>query len=118
MSVCMLTVSKALDMSSATTMVLCGGAFWLKPFVMLLFRVCRAVVVECLALKPCWCVVCGMFAVMWGSIIFSRVLAIGVMSAMGLYEVPMLRSLPGLGIGMMLASFHVWGMVFVFRAVL
>ena len=47
-SLCRWTVSKALFMSSATAMVLCGGWFMLKPFVMMLFMLCSAVVVQCL----------------------------------------------------------------------
>ena len=46
MSECMLTVSKALDMSKATVIVLCGGFCWLNPCVMLLLMLCSAVVVE------------------------------------------------------------------------
>ena len=50
--------------------------------------------------------------------IFSRVLAIGDRSAMGLYDVPIEVSLFGLGIGMTLACFQVLGMMFVLSAVL
>ena len=45
-NLCVSTVSNALDMSSAITIVLSGGAVLLKPFVMILFSECRAVVVE------------------------------------------------------------------------
>ena len=83
-SVCRFTVSNALDISSAIASVLCGGLCWLKPVVMMLFILCRAVVVECCFRKPCWCV-CGVkLDVRYGRIIFSRVLAIGEMSAIGL----------------------------------
>ena len=51
--VCMLTVSKALLMSSATVIVHYGGLFWLKSFEMVLFMLCSAVLVEWLLLKPC-----------------------------------------------------------------
>ena len=37
---------------------------------------------------------------------------------MGLYEVPLLVSLLGFGIGTMLANFHMWGTMFLVRAVL
>ena len=37
---------------------------------------------------------------------------------MGLYEVPLSVSLLGFGIGTMLANFHVWGIMFLLRAVL
>ena len=50
--------------------------------------------------------------------IFSRVLAIGEMSAIGLYDVLVLGSLLCLGIGIILASFQRWGIVFVFSAML
>ena len=42
-SVCMLTVSNALLMSSATVIVRSGGLFWLKPVAMVLFMLCSAV---------------------------------------------------------------------------
>ena len=48
----MLTVSKVLVMSSALRIVL-WGYFLLKPVVMVLLIWCKAVVVECAALKPC-----------------------------------------------------------------
>ena len=53
MSLFMLTVSKALLMSSATTIVRAGGGFELKPCVIALLILCSAVVVECFVLKPC-----------------------------------------------------------------
>ena len=52
-SVCKLTVSNALLMSRAIASVRCGGLFWLKPVVIMLFIVCNAVVVECCVRKPC-----------------------------------------------------------------
>ena len=81
---CRFTVSKALDMSSATVIVLWGGFAWLRPWVMVVFISCRAVVVECLVLKPCWKLWEGMFVVMCGSSIFSSVFAMGERSAIGL----------------------------------
>ena len=48
--VCVLIVSKALLMSSATVTVRAGGAIWLNPFAIVLFNVCSAVTVECNAL--------------------------------------------------------------------
>ena len=48
---------------------------------------------------------------MYGSSVFSRVFAITERNEMGLYDVPMFMSLFGFGIGMMFASFHVWGMM-------
>ena len=46
----MLTVSKALLISSATVIVRAGGAIWLNPFATVLLSVCIAVTVECCAL--------------------------------------------------------------------
>jgi len=42
-----LTVSKALLMSSATAIVRDGGVIWLKPFAIVLLMLCSAVTVEC-----------------------------------------------------------------------
>ena len=50
--------------------------------------------------------------------IFSNVLAIGEISAMGLYEVPIDVSLLGFGMGIILACFQMLGMVFVLSAML
>ena len=102
-SVCMLTVSNALLMSSPTVSVRYGGLFWLKPVVMGLFMLCSAVLVEWLVLKP-WCVeMCVMLYVMYGSSVFSSVFAIPEGSEMGLYDVPMFMYL----FCIMFASFHV-----------
>ena len=46
LSVCMLTVSNALLMSSATVIVRSCGLFWLKPVAMVLFMLCRVVAFE------------------------------------------------------------------------
>ena len=62
--VCMLTVSNALLMSSATVIVRSGGLFWLKPVDMVLFMLCIAVLVELLLLKPC-CVLLSLREVRW-----------------------------------------------------
>ena len=104
-SVCILTVSNAFLMSSATMIVRSGGLFWLKPIVMVLFMLCSDVLVEWLLLKPCCLKMCGMLFVMYGSSVFSSVCAITEGSEMGLYDVPMFMSL--FGFGMMFASFHV-----------
>ena len=50
----MLTVSKALLMSRATTTVRDGFFLSLKPVVIVLLMWWSAVDVECLPLKPCW----------------------------------------------------------------
>ena len=57
---------------------------------------------ECLVLNPCCVEMFGMFCVMYGRITFSSVFAITDRRDIGLYDVPMLMSLLGLGIGMML----------------
>ena len=105
-NVCMFTVSNALLMSSATAMVRVGGMGWLKPVATVLLMLCSAVFVECLVLNPCCVVMYGMFCVMYGRITFSSVFAITDRRDIGLYDVPMLMCLFGLGIGMMFASFQ------------
>ena len=83
-----------------------GGMGWLKPVATVLLKLCGAVFVECLILNPCCVVIFGMFCVMYGRITFSSVFAITDRRDIGLYDVPMLMSLLGLGVGMMLARFH------------
>ena len=78
-NVCMFTVSNAFLMSNATAIVRVGGMGWLKSVATVLLMLCSAVFVECLVLNPC----CDVW-----------------------YDVPMLMSLLGLGIGMMVANFH------------
>ena len=63
-SVCMLIVSKALLISSATVIVRAGGAIWLNRFATVLFSVCSTVAVECCVLYPYCMGVFRMFAVM------------------------------------------------------
>ena len=48
-----------------------------------------------------------MLFVMYGSSVFSSVVAIAERNEMGLYDVPMFMYLFGFGIGMKFASFHV-----------
>lgn len=55
--------------------------------------------------------VLGMCGVMRVRIIFSRVLAMGERREMGLYDVLHEVSFWDLATGMMLAVFHVWGMI-------
>ena len=93
-----------------------GGRFWLKPETMWSVNWCKAVTVECLCLKPCWCGGIFTLSVKCGSMTFSSVLAIGERREMGLYEVPRNGSLFGLGIGIILASFQIWGIWFEFIA--
>ena len=56
-------------------------------------------------------------AVMQGRRIFSSVLEIIERRDMGLYEVPLSMSLLDFGIGIMLANFHMCGIMLVLRAV-
>ena len=91
-------------LSIATVIVRSGGLLWLN---MVLIMLCSAVFVEWLLLKPCCVEMGGMLFVMYGSSVFSSVLAITERSEMGLYDVPMFMSLVGFGISMMFASFHV-----------
>ena len=53
-SVCMVIVSKALVISSATVIVHAVGVVWLNPFATVLFNVCNAVTVK-------WCCVVRVF---------------------------------------------------------
>ena len=80
----MSTVSKALVMSSAVMIVRLGGFLVLKPVVIVLLMLCNAVSVECSFLKPCWNECCGMCVVMYGSMIFSSVFAMGERREIGL----------------------------------
>ena len=61
-SMCMLIVSKALLLSSATVIVRAWGTIWLNHFATVLFSVCSAVTVECCVLYPCCMGMFGMFA--------------------------------------------------------
>ena len=56
-----------------------------------------------------------MLLVMCSRMIFSSVSAMGESSDMGLYDAPRVVSLPGLEIGIILAIFHVCGILFVRR---
>ena len=75
---CILTVSNALLMSSATVIVRSGGLFWMKPVAMVLFMLCSAVLLGWLILKPCCVEMCGMLFVMYGSSVFSSVFFISL----------------------------------------
>ena len=60
----------------------------------------------------------GMFCVIYGRITFSSVFAITYRRDIGLYDVPMLISLLGLGTGMMLSSFQTCGILLSLSAAL
>ena len=108
MCVCLLC-QKDLLISSATVIVRAGGAIRWNPFATVLFTVCSAVIVE-------WaCLVCLRLCKEEGS---SPVLAITERRDMGLYELPLSMSLLGFGMGTMVASFHMCGIMLVLRAVL
>ena len=109
-NVCMFTVSNDLLMSNATAIVRVGGMDWLKPVATVLLM-CSAVFVKGLVLNSCCVVMFGMFCVIYGRITFSSVFAITDRRDIGLYDVPMLMSLLGLGTGMMLANFHTCGIL-------
>ena len=87
----MLTVSNALIMPSAIVILHSGSLFWLKHVAMLLFMLCSAVRVEWLLLKPSCVEMCSMFLI-YGSSVFSSVIAITERTEMGLYDVPMFMS--------------------------
>ena len=90
-NVCMLTVSNALLMSNATAMVRVDGMGWLKTVATVLLMLCSAV----------FGFVCSVLCKEESS---SRVIT--GRRDIGLYDVTMLMSLLGLGIGMMLANFQ------------
>ena len=83
--VCMLTVSNNLLISSVTVIVCSTGLFWLNLFAMVLFIVCRAVLVDWLILKPCCVEICETLFVMY---VFSS-----ERSEMSMYHVSMFMSL-------------------------
>ena len=90
---------------------------WLNPFATVLFNVCNAITVECCVLYSCCVSVFGMFAVMYRRRLFSIVFLITEMRDIGVYEVPLSMSLLGFGMGAMLATFHMCGIMLVLRAV-
>ena len=85
----------------------------MKPVATVLLMLCSAVLVECLALNTC-CVV-------WCHIRKNHLLkcfAITDRRDIGLYYVPMLMSLLGLGTGMMLANLYTCGILLSLSAAL
>ena len=59
--VCMLTMSNALLMSSATVVVRSGDLFWLNPIAMVMFILCRVVAFEAMLCGDVWDVVCDVW---------------------------------------------------------
>ena len=72
----------------------------------------RAVVVECLDLKPCWWEHWGRCGLMTVWIMDSKIFASGESSAMGLYDVCWFGSLLGLRMGRIFAVFQALGIIF------
>jgi len=108
-------VSKALLISRDTRTVRAEG-FLLNPSTILLFILCKAVVVEWFLLKPCWQSSWFMLFVIDGRMIFSNVLMIGDNREIGLYEVPSFEFFPGFNIGTIFEVFQICGMMFSFMA--
>ena len=114
---CVLIVSKALLISSATVIVRAGGASWLNPVATVLFTVCSAVTVECSAFVP------ALLGCVWYVCCYVRkkallqCLSITTRRDMGMDEVPLSMCFLGFGIGTMLANFHMCGIMMVLRAV-
>ena len=113
----MFIVLKALLISSATVIVRTRGVIWLNPFAAVLFTVCTAITVECCLWYPCCVSVFGMFAVMYGRRLFPGVFTIPERRDMGMYEMPLSMHLLYFGMWIMLANFHVCGIMLVLRAV-
>ena len=103
--------------SSVTVIVRAGGAIWLNPFATVAFHVCSAITLECCVLHSCCvcvCLVCLLLCKEEGS---SPVSAITGKRDMGMCEVPLSTSLLDFGMGIMLANFHMSGIMLVLRAV-
>ena len=94
----------------ATAAVREAGLFWLKPTAMEVVRGRRAVVVECLALKPCWEGFTGKEEVRAGSRSLSKILEAGHNREIGRYEVLWSAGLPALRRGTIMACFQSAGM--------
>ena len=63
-SLCKCSVLNSFDISSTFAIVLSDFLLLLKPVVILVFIVCKAVMVENIVLNPCWCVWLCKFLVM------------------------------------------------------
>ena len=109
----MFIVSKVLG---AIVIVSAGIAIWLIPFDTVLFYVCSTVTGECCVFTRVVlvCLVCLLLCKEEGS---SPVSAITERRDMDLYEVPLSMSLWGLGMGTIIANFHMCGIMLVLRPV-
>ena len=111
MRICRGTVSKALLMSMAAISVLFAGFEWLRPSSVVCVRCVRSVDVECCGRKLCCVMDRGMSSVMLLRTSLSSILD-GVQSReIGLYEAGSVGVLLGFRIGIILASFHMLGML-------
>ena len=113
-SVCMFIVSKALLISSATVIVRAWGVIWLNSFVTVSFYVCSTVTIECcVCTSVAWvCLVCLLLCKEEGTSPITK------RRNMGLYEVPLSKSLLGFVMGNMLSNFYMCGILLMVRAVL
>ena len=110
MSMCVGTVSKALEMSMVAIRVLSAGFLVLKPSSMSWVRQVSVVVVECSGLEPCCDLSSGMCSLSFSITRRSNSLEVVFSNEIGLYDPGSFGSLPGFKIGMILAVFHEEGM--------
>ena len=116
-AVCMFIVSKYFLISSATVIVRAEGDIWLNPFATVLFTVCSAVTVEYCVLYP-WCAgAFGMFAVIYGRRLFSRVCNYWE-EGYGPVWGALVCVFVGCWDGAMLANFHMWSIMLLLISVL
>ena len=106
-------ISKALDMSTAITIVLFGGCFLLNPSAIVWVICCNAVDVECNFLYPCWYAFSGRKGFILSNKTRSRVFATFDSREIGRYDFPSFGSLFGFRIGIILAVFQDCGMMLV-----
>ena len=110
-SKCLGTVSKALLMSMAAMIVRGAGLLEFRPSSVVCVMLVRREVVECLGLKPCCVLERGMCCVMLFRTSLSSIFE-GLQSReMGLYEAGSVGDLLDFRIGIILDSFHLFGIV-------
>lgn len=108
---CLGTVSKALLMSIVVIIVRAAGLLELRPSSVVCVMFVRRVEVECLGLKPCCVGDSGMCVSMLFKMSLSSILEGLLSNEIGLYEAASVGGLLGFRIGMILASFQVFGIV-------